>query len=67
MSDEPKSAAISERRDLADAIVCALILVLFCAVLLTAPVWGEWLDGKADQWERATADRHAEVYERMAR
>jgi len=51
------------------SLLCALrdmaILLAFVAVLLTAPVWGQWMDREADQWERAVAERHLEVYRRI--
>ena len=54
-------------RDALLALRDALIFIAFVGVLLTAPVWGEWLDqlGEDDAWERAVADHHAKVYERL--
>lgn len=36
-------------RQLTDALGCTIIFVIFCTLLLTAPVWGEWLDRLGDE------------------
>jgi hypothetical protein len=55
--------------DVAKAARDVTIFFAFTAVLVTAPALGEWLDsiGAPDVWERAVADRHAEIYERMTK
>jgi hypothetical protein len=54
-------------RDALCALRDVLIFIAFVGLLVTAPTWGAWLDslGEDDAWERAVADHHAKVYERI--
>ena len=61
-----------DREELIDAIKAAaamigawLAILAIGVALVTAPTWGEVVDVQVEQWERSTADRHAEVYERL--
>ena len=50
---------------IADALLTVAIFWGLVAILLTAPVWGKWMDGEADAWEREVADRHLRAYEQI--
>lgn len=42
----------------ADDLLGALVFIALMAVLLTSPTWGEWIEGKAADFERVAADQH---------